>query len=416
VSYERRYELIGLNGACTFRVQVLDNDSGKAVYADVQPLDIARHRLDLANRVHQWFPHETPADIEREFLEHVQNTTEHEQTAPSILGIADLVARYPRLRPSVVYGLIREGEVCNIIAKSKVGKSWGAYGLLLSIATGGHWLGKFACAKHKVLLIDNELHHEDLAHRIPAVAAAIEVPLSEYGDNFDVLSLRGDLLGMHELNKVIEATPPDKYGVIVIDAFYRILPNGTSENDNAAMAALYNQIDRWAAITGAAFVLIHHATKGGQADKDVTDVGAGAGSQSRAADTHLILRPHEEEGCVVLEAAVRSWPPVDPITLRWRFPVWTVADDLDPAALKGRLSKTQQRQQDTDREGCAELLTALATEPATVRELRRRTGLSRERCERLLDQLEADDRVTRTAVTKKGNRCREYQLSDVGGE
>src|SRR5690606_5676173 len=85
---------------------------------------------------------------------------------------------------------------------------------------------------------------------------------------------------------------------------------------------------------GCCFVLIHHSTKGSQSGKSVTDVGAGAGAQSRATDTHLVLRPHEENGVVVLDAAVRSWPPIDPTCLRWSFPVWSVDDSLDPAALK----------------------------------------------------------------------------------
>ena len=37
---------------------------------------------------------------------------------------------------------------------------------------------------------------------------------------------------------------------------------------------------------------------------------------------------------MVLEAAVRSWPPVEPICMRWKFPVWTRDDSLDPAALR----------------------------------------------------------------------------------
>jgi len=37
---------------------------------------------------------------------------------------------------------------------------------------------------------------------------------------------------------------------------------------------------------------------------------------------------------VVLDAAVRSWPPIEPTCLRWSFPIWTVEDGLDPAALK----------------------------------------------------------------------------------
>ena len=81
-------------------------------------------------------------------------------------------------------------------------------------------------------------------------------------------------------------------------------------------------------------MLVHHSTKGNQSGKAVTDVGAGAGSQSRATDTHLVLRPHEQDGVVVLDAAVRSWPPVMPRCLRWTFPVWTPDDALDPAALR----------------------------------------------------------------------------------
>ena len=59
----------------------------------------------------------------------------------------------------------------------------------------------------------------------------------------------------------------------------------------------------------------------------------------------LVLRPHEEEGCVVLDAAVRSWPPVEPRCLRWTFPVWNPDDSLDPEALKveGRKRKREKR-------------------------------------------------------------------------
>jgi hypothetical protein len=78
---------------------------------------------------------------------------------------------------------------------------------------------------------------------------------------------------------------------------------------------------------------MHHSSKGNQSGKSITDVSAGAGSQSRATDTHLVLRPHEEKDVVVLDATVRSWPPIEPRCLRWTFPVWTPDDTLDPADL-----------------------------------------------------------------------------------
>ena len=61
---------------------------------------------------------------------------------------------------------------------------------------------------------------------------------------------------------------------------YRFAIEGVSENDNAAMAGFYNRLDRIAERTKAAIVLIHHSSKGSQSDKRITDVGAGAGSQS----------------------------------------------------------------------------------------------------------------------------------------
>ncbi len=53
----------------------------------------------------------------------------------------------------------------------------------------------------------------------------------------------------------------------------------------------------------------------------------------------MILRPHEEDNAVVLDAAVRSWPPVAPLCLRWEFPTWTPAPELDPTALRKPASR-----------------------------------------------------------------------------
>jgi len=83
------------------------------------------------------------------------------------------------------------------------------------------------------------------------------------------------------------------------------------------------------------FVLVHHTSKGLQSTKSVTDVGAGAGSQSRATDTHIILRPHQEDNVIVLEGESRSNPPIKPICLRWDFPVWRQELGLDPEDLEG---------------------------------------------------------------------------------
>ncbi|MSR58120.1 MAG: AAA family ATPase [Planctomycetaceae bacterium] len=217
----------------------------------------------------------------------------------------------------------------NIIAAPKVGKSWLVIDLALAIASNQLWLGMFETIGGPVLILDNELHAETVASRIPKVAAARGLDLNTVAETVFVQTLRGKLQDIKALGNYFRTFPAGKFKVIIIDAFYRALPPGIDENDNAAMAAVYNTIDDYADHLGCSFILIHHASNGNQANKAVTDIGSGAGSQSRATDTHLVLRPHKEDGCVVLEAAVRSWPSVDSRCLRWNFPIFIPQGPID---------------------------------------------------------------------------------------
>lgn len=307
---------------------------------------------------------------------------------PSIraLGIAK-----PALRPALIDGVLRIGETMNVIAAPKVGKSWLVTDLALAVASGRPWLGA-ATERRDVLIIDNELHGETSANRIPKVANARGLSTDEYGDRLFVENLRGRLTDLLAMAPYFDRIPVGRYGLIVLDAFYRFLPTGSDENDNGSMASLYNAIDRHAERLGCSFALIHHSSKGNQSGKAITDVGAGAGAQSRATDSHLVLRPHEEPHAVVLDAAVRSWPPVQPQVLRWNFPVWNLAPDLDPNLLDtGR----PRRQNDVAGEPPAKPLsvddliaTCLGPEPrshAAVIEAAIAAGCSERRATRLLE-------------------------------
>lgn len=253
-------------------------------------------------------------------------------TEPPTIG--ELLLECPTLRPPVIQGLLRQGETMNLIASPKTGKSWLAADLALMFATGQPLFDTFATVPGKVLLIDNELHRETIAFRMAKVADARGIAVPEFASQIHVESLRGRLLDLPALASWFARFPKGKFPVVILDSLYRMLPPETDENDNAAMCRLYNLIDAYAEQLGAAFILVHHTSKGNQSGKGVTDVGSGAGSISRATDSHLILRPHVEPNCAVLEAAVRSWPPVEPRVLRWTFPVWTPAAELDPQCLR----------------------------------------------------------------------------------
>ena len=195
--------------------------------------------------------------------------------------------------------------------------------------------GLYPCNQGRVLIIDNELHPDVLTWRLNQVLVERGVTQERLRDRQFIFSQRGRLQDINFMGTYMDRLAKGNFKMIVIDAFYRVMPKNMDENDNGTMASVYNLIDRYAGMTGAAFVLIHHTTKGVQANKGITDVGAGAGSQSRACDTHVILRRHQEEGVVVMDGVCRSFGPPSPCCLRFSFPVWNRDDSLSPAQLEG---------------------------------------------------------------------------------
>ena len=245
----------------------------------------------------------------------------------------ELRQNHQKLNPPIISGLLREGETMNIIASPKVGKSWLVSSLAICISSGKPWFDNIV-SSGKVLHIDNELHKNTLAFRYEKVAEQMGVSNNLFENNLDILSLRGKLKNLYQLAKLFDQVEANQYKLIIIDAFYRTLPRGVDENSNGDIADLYNLLDRYAMKLNCGFVLIHHTSKGNQSGKSVTDIGAGAGSQSRAADSHLVIRPHECDDHFVVEAAVRSFPRMNPFILAWDWPVFRIAYDKDPAKLK----------------------------------------------------------------------------------
>lgn len=250
------------------------------------------------------------------------------------LTLHQLWSKHPKLREPVIHGLLRRGEVMNIVSATKVGKSWLVNDLALSIASGNRWLETFQCEPGRVLIIDNELHPETSASRTELVVKAKGITDPEIIGRVSVDNIRGKLIDLIALDKYLAKVVARQFDLIILDAFYRFAIDGTDENDNHAMAVAYNRLDALAARLDCGIGLIHHSSKGSQSGKGVTDVGAGAGSQSRAADSHVVIRHHKDDGVVVLDAAVRSWQPVKPICLRFDFPLWYPDKTLDPSELR----------------------------------------------------------------------------------
>ena len=316
-----------------------------------------------------------------------------DETKSQRLTLAELLKTFPERKPELIKGLLREGEVMNVIAAPKEGKSWLMYLLGLSVASGASWLGH-ETKQGRVLVIDNELDPSELAFRNSRASGDLVIDPHEVGDNLIFEPLRGSYPSINEVDLLLEKHYVDlNLDLIILDAYYRLLPSGVSENDNAAVTAIFNQLDKIAKRHECSIALVHHASKGEQGGKSLTDVGSGAGALTRAADTHVVIRPHEDDAYAVFEAVCRSNPSPEPKTLRFDFPLWSVVEDVRP---KVKLPKTQaDRKQDSrNREAEEGVLKVLKEEvEATKKTIREKTGMNADRVNKAIYRLAENEQI-----------------------
>lgn len=347
---------------------------------------------------------------------HVSNAPEAEQfVVPRIIDAADLVASYPCLAAPVIHDVLRVGETMNIIAASKMHKSYLTLDLALSVATGKPWLGVagFPVTRGRVLLLDNELHRETLASRVAAVAAAKGLSPSDYHGWLEIDCLRGRTADITCMDRYVLAQAGRGISLLILDALYRFWPPRISENDNNAVVTVYNRIDRWADQLGCGVTAVHHSSKGVQAGKSVVDVGAGAGAIARAADTHMILRPHAKPNHVVLDLVTRSFPPTEAFSLEWQYPLWLRSAEK-PVLDVGE--KRQGLQQKVDDSEAVDLLLRVMREvgggPVTRGYLRTESGWGATKVNRLA-RIALDQGLIRKAeILVRGKKEEGFELAN----
>ena len=265
-----------------------------------------------------------------------EQAKKEEPPSLQFLTARELLRQYRNMKEPLIDGLLRREEIMNIVAAPKTGKSWLVMQLTLALVTGGTWCGH-ECTASRVLLVDNELHRETLSCRLHRVASAMGISDDdEVLDRLTILSQRGAEKDIRLLKKYLQENSNLKFDVIIIDALYKALPKDVDENSNGQITDIYNLLDSYARTMGGAIVLVHHTSKGNQANKSITDVGSGAGAQSRSPDTHLTLRQHNIEGVVSVFCSVRSFPPVEPFCLRRdENNLWHLAE-YDPNDMVGK--------------------------------------------------------------------------------
>lgn len=323
-----------------------------------------------------------------------------ETPAPSFapVNFATLAASRPERAPEIIHGIARRGFVTSLVSQTKARKSWLVGQLMMAVADSmpRFWLGH-RVSNGRVLLIDGELTLATINFRLGRIAEALQVPAAAWA-NIDICPLRGRTKDAPKALAWAMAQPPETYSLIVVDPLYCFYPSqpGFSENDNAAMRTVFDQMIAFAGKTAAAVVVIHHSSKGSQAEKHVSDVGAGAGSIMRSVDAHLVLRAHREKDAVVFDGIVRDFPELTPTCWRWRFPQFEEAPELDPTDLAGtkqKKSKTAEfleggsKTPELDAKGfSAKFITDEPKQAAAIEAMAEAESISSRRCGQLLKQ------------------------------
>ena len=258
---------------------------------------------------------------------------------PDILTLEQLCAVAVPPPPLIIEGILHQGCKMILGGTSKSNKSWCLLDLALSVASGQPWWGR-QCAKLPVVYINFELHVWAVAQRINALCQA-RPECKGMGKSLHVWNLRGHNADISLLRpKLEEQLAKHQFGLIILDPAYKVLGN-RDENANGEIASLMNEFEAMAQKTGAAIVVAHHFAKGDSTAKRAMDRMSGAGSWVRDPDSIMVLTPHEEPDCFTVTSILRNLPQLPEFVVSWDFPLMTVANDLNPEALRRPQSKNK---------------------------------------------------------------------------
>jgi hypothetical protein len=219
-------------------------------------------------------------------------------TAPVIESIEKLCGEDIPPPKWIVPNLLTPGLTI-IAGKPKIGKSWMALDLALSVAGGGMLFGEIECPAADVLYLALEDNKARLQSRVKKLLAGDDPP-----KRFDyALSWpRADQGGLAAIEQWLKQHP--KAALVIVDTFVKVRTptmKGASlyESDTAAVSEFKKLADTY----GVAVVLIHHRRKA--KSDDVMDTISGSTGVNGTADTNMVL-DREDHGNATLHIVGRD--------------------------------------------------------------------------------------------------------------
>jgi hypothetical protein len=194
--------------------------------------------------------------------------------------------------------------------------------------------GRFPCTKVGVTFANLELLEATVKLRVEAIAKALEYT-GDINENFKLLSVSDyqDKIGNDFSEFLAVQATDDQSSLICIDPMWRLLGD-RDENSNTEIGQVLKPFARFSREAKASVNGVHHFAKGTAALKEAIDRASGAGAWARDAATLLILTRHREVDAYILDIISNDFPPIDPFVVRFVYPIFVLAPDLDPHDIK----------------------------------------------------------------------------------
>ena len=280
--------------------------------------------------------------------------------SPALIGKPFVVRDVAMLvRPALIYGKEYIGKVVSAtVATGGAGKSILHIMEALAIASGRDLAGVIPNGRHNVLYYNGEDDGDVLQNRFQAAMHHHGIDRSEVEGRLFVdsgidsrwvtaqlVSGQG-VVRMPVVQAIVDAVKAKNIKVLIVDPF--VTTHGVSENDNGQIAAVVADWIYVAAETGCAVMLVHHITKSGTPDGELTANSArGAGAFGAAVRYMRTMRQmtkaEAEKACISLAehkqyveiATVKSNFSTMDVAPHWvRIVAVRLADDLVIAAVE----------------------------------------------------------------------------------